>query len=136
MHMLAQQSGQGTCRPVVRILYSSSPKRKTAPLSRSPCIFRTFHHARPPHYCCQDRVFEFFSHSSRHSTTNYLSGRTHHNQSLAYPSRSLLSLPSPSTAPMPPPRRPDTFVKAKTVFALTPDTTGLDMDAPPKSHDR
>ncbi|CAM9708738.1 unnamed protein product, partial [Scytosiphon promiscuus] len=32
--------------------------------------------------------------------------------------------------------RPETFVKAKTVFALTPDTTGLDMTAPPRSHER
>ncbi|CBJ25874.1 conserved unknown protein [Ectocarpus siliculosus] len=31
--------------------------------------------------------------------------------------------------------RPDTFVKAKTVFALTPDTTGLDMTAPARSHE-
>lgn len=32
--------------------------------------------------------------------------------------------------------RPETFVKAKTVYALTPDTTGLDMAAPAKTHDR
>ncbi|CAN0071785.1 unnamed protein product, partial [Ectocarpus sp. 12 AP-2014] len=32
--------------------------------------------------------------------------------------------------------RPDTFVKAKTVFALTPDTTGLDMTAPARSQER
>lgn len=33
-------------------------------------------------------------------------------------------------------RRPETFVKAKTVYALTPDTTGLDMKAPAVSHER
>ncbi|CAN0189806.1 unnamed protein product, partial [Laminaria digitata] len=31
--------------------------------------------------------------------------------------------------------RPETFVKAKTVYALTPDTSGIDMTAPPMTYD-
>ena len=34
------------------------------------------------------------------------------------------------------PCRPEAFVKVKTVYALTPDTSGIDMTAPPKTHDR